>query len=557
VKIVISARAAAYRSKTNQEITGPEELRQLDGVGQDNRSCCDHLGRGLNTTGLLAGGRLRLSFRPDAVGLRVVTEYDCRRALSPKELQKLVEVTTGQWSDGIGACASWHEVRPGVGVDVWPRVGDRGLQVEQTEADKAPRRRTSPLVKAVEEGDLDKINKLLARGEDVNARSKFGQTALAIAVQREHVAAALLLLERGADVHLQRDRGGGLGEKSLLHLACMDQHVSVGLLRVLVERGLDVNGRDDRGATPLMWAANRNHAEAIPFLLERGADVNLRDTHKYNEGQTALMYTPYPEILRLLLEYGADPNIREDRGQDAYEMALYQAKFMAGMTTGEHWQAAAELLLEAVRRRAEGGDAASQYTRAGYHERGVKGVPQDAQEAFQGYQRSAAGGYRLALVPLGRCHEEGKGTAADGAAALACYRRAADAGVPQAMAILGDRYATGKGVAADLAEAAGWYRLGAQVKPTAQAQPNEVYDFRRGVAECRVKLGACCEDGKGVTVDCWEALKWYEGALDLGWVAAGPAVQRARRATKAWRARPFREQPEMRRPDTPPGAAGG
>jgi TPR repeat protein len=274
-----------------------------------------------------------------------------------------------------------------------------------------------------------------------------------------------------------------------------------------------------------------SHVEIVKLLIEHGADVNVRDTYKYNEGHTALMHTTNPEIIKLLLQHGADPNIRNDRGLTSYETALFQA---GGPSTGarERWMPAAELLLAAIRKRADDGDATSQYTLAGLHERGAGVVQKDEKEALLGFERSGSNGSRLALARLGLCHLSGTGTTVDQVKAIRYLKQAAEAGVPLAMGVLGECFEKGEGVTKDLVEAVKWYRRGAEVDPATQAQAPEIYDFCNGGGACRAELGACYEDGKGVTKNLPEALRWYQAALQLGFHHVQPAIKRIEEVLK-------------------------
>jgi hypothetical protein len=525
MKIIISGRAAAFDNRTQKKITRPALLKKLHGVTYDKSSCCGAFGRDLDEIGLI-GGHLRLVYRTEGNQLRIVTEYHAPRALTPDELSALLRETTAQWSDGIGESYFWQDVGPGFKVDLAPLFEDHDLRTEQLDdgvAVPVPVPRLTPLMKAAEAGDLDRIRQLLAQGEDVNARGRNGDTALERAIVMGHVDAALLLIQQGAQV-----------EADSLHYACMTRQSTPELLQALVGASADVNARDSRGATPLMWAANRERLDLARWLLEHGADPNVRDTHLHNEGQTALMYTHHLDIIELLLEHGADPNVREDRGLAAYEMACSHADFWIRTGVGNpekhaSWTAAAEALLAVLHERAAAGDAASLYTLADYHDRGL-GVAEDLGEAFRAYERSAGNGYRLALVRLGLCYRDAAGTEADPARALDLFHRAAEAGVPLALGVLGECHAEGLGVPLDEAEAARWYRRGAEIDPSAGAEPNEVCEFRRGVAACRGELGACYEAGKGVPKDLREALKWYQAALELGFHAAGRAAQRVQKA---------------------------
>lgn len=88
------------------------------------------------------------------------------------------------------------------------------------------------LLAAARKSDTEAVKSLLAKGADVNAKTRYGATALSYAC----------------------DRG------------------SLDVVKVLVEHGADVNVKDTfYGATPLTWAASNNHVEVVKLLLEKGA----------------------------------------------------------------------------------------------------------------------------------------------------------------------------------------------------------------------------------------------------------------------------------------------
>jgi hypothetical protein len=85
------------------------------------------------------------------------------------------------------------------------------------------------------------------------------------AVRRSDVAAVKSLLEKGVNVNARFRYG-----TTALFPAC--DRGSVEIVRLLLERGAEVNVRDTfYGASPLAWAATKGHAEIVRLLLEKGA----------------------------------------------------------------------------------------------------------------------------------------------------------------------------------------------------------------------------------------------------------------------------------------------
>lgn len=138
------------------------------------------------------------------------------------------------------------------------------------------------LIKAAEEGDLQKVQSLLQRGADVNAKASDGDTALIIAVgggirssmafinsKRSNGQLVELLLDRGADINAKGRSGTPL---SAAAASCNTE-----MVKLLLRRGSEVNAREYCGETALFWATFRGCIDTVRVLLEHGADVNIQD----------------------------------------------------------------------------------------------------------------------------------------------------------------------------------------------------------------------------------------------------------------------------------------
>ncbi len=89
------------------------------------------------------------------------------------------------------------------------------------------------LWEAARKGDAQSVRALLDKGADVNAKFRYGATALSYAADKGHTEVVKILLERGADV----------------------------------------NVRDTfYQATPLQWATQKGHTAIIKALLDKGAE---------------------------------------------------------------------------------------------------------------------------------------------------------------------------------------------------------------------------------------------------------------------------------------------
>ena len=233
----------------------------------------------------------------------------------------------------------------------------------------------SPLVTAVENGDLDSVKVLLKytpntdvrkglslsaangytdilrcfieNGADINACGTYHNcTPLMLAIENGHANAVNVLLQYGANVALTDDSGF-----TALHYAC-EYNGSPEVLSFLISNGADVDARSsynpvfsvpsengyadmkaarvrtvntssDNGVTPLMIAARESHLNVVTFLVREGADVSLPDY----DGRTAVHCAVGSsdnscEILSCLIENGADINKRRMDNQTPLMVAV-------------------------------------------------------------------------------------------------------------------------------------------------------------------------------------------------------------------------------------------
>ncbi len=89
---------------------------------------------------------------------------------------------------------------------------------------------------------------------------------------------------------LRQDEAG----RTALHFACDRGQIAAASL--LIEKGAQVDKLDEDGLTPLHYAAACEHPEIVRILLSSGADMNIRD----KDGNTPKMIADSPVITALL-----------------------------------------------------------------------------------------------------------------------------------------------------------------------------------------------------------------------------------------------------------------
>ncbi|KAM0521302.1 hypothetical protein ACHAPE_002780 [Trichoderma viride] len=122
-----------------------------------------------------------------------------------------------------------------------------------------------------------------------------------------------------------------------LHLAVERDHMAVAMF--LLDHGADVHARADGGCMPLHLAARYASAATVEMLIDRGkADPNAQTT----DGRTALHYAARSaedgvserrEVIRALRDLGANPTLKNRRGELPRDVAQKR----------DFWDAAATL----------------------------------------------------------------------------------------------------------------------------------------------------------------------------------------------------------------------
>lgn len=195
----------------------------------------------------------------------------------------------------------------------WKRLSD-DRRYQPSAKNCAPPSPAEAFFAAARAGDLAAMQKLLARGVDVNAKGEYGGTALMAASLNSQTDAVRALLRKGANVNAKDN----FGRTALLWSASFGP---LDLVRALLDRGADVNVRsNDAIGTALAGASFAGQLDIVRALLDKGADVNAKD----KDGGTALMAASaqgHLDVVQALLENGADVNAKGSDGTTALSVA--------------------------------------------------------------------------------------------------------------------------------------------------------------------------------------------------------------------------------------------
>lgn len=206
----------------------------------------------------------------------------------------------------------------------------------------------SPLDLAAKGNHVAAAQVLLDGGADVNSRSRVGITALhhaavvqcrrgwrqkpeemCIKEEMAHETMVKLLIDRGADVNadvrhtVQRPSHEVLLKTTPLVAAAgeMNWHI----VNILVKHGADIDAKNGYGETALVQQALRGCVETVALLLRLGASPNQAGPGP--DGETPLVFAVSrsdPHLAEMLLQHGADVN-RLTAGVSPMTWAIYRA----------------------------------------------------------------------------------------------------------------------------------------------------------------------------------------------------------------------------------------
>jgi predicted LPLAT superfamily acyltransferase len=114
------------------------------------------------------------------------------------------------------------------------------------------------LFEAVRKGDAAAVTALLDKGADVNAKFRYGTTALFKAAERGHAAVVKVLLDRGADVKVKDT----FYQSTAMSWALSNNHPDV--VRMLLEKS------SDDAEDVLMTGIREDKDEYVKLALDRG-----------------------------------------------------------------------------------------------------------------------------------------------------------------------------------------------------------------------------------------------------------------------------------------------
>jgi len=184
------------------------------------------------------------------------------------------------------------------------RVDDKYeiLEIETKEIDVNAKDKfgVTALIDASSKGQKEIVELLIVEGADLDAQDNKGDTALMIAALKGHSEIVELLIANGADVRIKDNSGN----TALIDSGKYARESACQIITLLTDNGANVNAKNKYGITALMNASLGRQAENVECLIVEGADVNA----KAKSGATALKFAEtlnHKDIMKLLKNHGA------------------------------------------------------------------------------------------------------------------------------------------------------------------------------------------------------------------------------------------------------------
>ena len=174
------------------------------------------------------------------------------------------------------------------------------------------------LINAAATGKAERIAELIQDGGDVDEQDKHCRTPVLSAIDAGNLPGLVLLLSEGADPN-------AVNRKGFTPMILAARQNSPEILTALIDAGGRVDQPGPAGWSPLVFATVYSQSENVRTLINAGADVNFRT----EKGETALMWAlgrENHEISQLLRTAGASEEILTQYGWTASDVTNFWTK---------------------------------------------------------------------------------------------------------------------------------------------------------------------------------------------------------------------------------------
>ena len=218
------------------------------------------------------------------------------------------------------------------------RVGFLYMRIDEMFPDDG---RIRALAIAASDGDIKRIDRLVASGVDVNAVGRRGLPAAFWVLYHPNKEGFRRLLEHGADPNrfLKYTFGRDKREyyKSIVHAAAgSSKYYGVDCLNLVLEVGRgNPNLSLPDGWRPIQEAVSVGMEESFALLYNAGAEIDYSDDYDSLLGYA--LYAGNYELALFLLEQGVDYRKKDNNGRDPRSILTIKSNFSSWEILDNQW----------------------------------------------------------------------------------------------------------------------------------------------------------------------------------------------------------------------------
>lgn len=166
--------------------------------------------------------------------------------------------------------------------------------------------------------NIDEVRKLIEEGAFIDAQDPDGRTPLMIAVQKNNLDLATLLMEKGADLNIRDNT-------MLSPWLCAGANGFHKILEKALEFSPDIKSTNRFGGTVLLPSSEKGYLKTVEVGIKAGVPVNHVNDLGWSALQEAVILGNesflYCDIVRKLMENGALPHEKDNDGNSPIEIA--------------------------------------------------------------------------------------------------------------------------------------------------------------------------------------------------------------------------------------------
>ncbi len=174
--------------------------------------------------------------------------------------------------------------------------------------------KATPLILAVAGNHLEAVNALLKHNPNIDNFTVSYETPLMIAVKNDNPDICEALIRNGADIDFTDSNGA-----TPLHIAALNGFLDI--VDMLLYYNASIDQKSDEGLTPLLASIMAGYTEVADLLIQNGANMEARN----NEGYTPFLlaaFTGDTLIMDVLFKHGVDIYAIGNKGYSAIDLAI-------------------------------------------------------------------------------------------------------------------------------------------------------------------------------------------------------------------------------------------